>query len=164
MIEVRRATVADLDAIDAIEQHSFKTPWPRSTFAGELTREWAHLDVGMLDGRIVAFCNYWIVVPRGPQGRDEDREERAEGELQILAIATHPDFRGRGIGAAMLQAVLDAAIARGCQLASLEVRAGNQPAIALYEHAGFKTVHVRARYYQDDDEDALVMMRGLGAT
>lgn len=148
MIEVRRATAGDLDAIDAIEQHSFKTPWPRSTFEGELTREWAHLDVGLLDGHIVAFCNYWIVVP----------------ELQILAIATHPDFRGRGIGAAMLRAVLDAAAARGCQLASLEVRAGNKPAIALYERADFKTVHVRARYYQDDDEDALVMMRGLPST
>jgi ribosomal-protein-alanine N-acetyltransferase len=162
MIEVRRATPADLDAIDAIEQHSFKTPWPRSTFEGELTREWAHLDVGLLDGRIVTFCNYWIVVPPAPQDRDVEREERAGGELQILAIATHPDFRGRGIGAAMLRHVLDAATARGCELASLEVRAGNRPAIALYEHAGFKTVHVRARYYQDDGEDALVMLRGLG--
>lgn len=143
MIEVRRATSADLDAIDAIEQHSFKTPWPRSTFEGELTRAWAHLDVGLLDGRIVAFCNYWVVVP----------------EVQILAIATHPDHRGHGIGAAMLRHVL--AAAAGCQLASLEVRAGNRPAIALYERAGFKTVHVRARYYQDDDEDALVMTRDL---
>jgi len=145
MIELRRATAGDLDAIDTIEQHSFKRPWPRSTFEAELTREWANLDVGLLDGHIVAFCDYWVVAP----------------ELQILAIATDPDFRGRGIGAAMLRHVLDAAAARGCQLASLEVRAGNQPAIALYERAGFKTVHVRARYYQDDDEDALVMLRGL---
>ena len=145
MIELRRATAGDLDAIDTIEQHSFKRLWPRSTFEAELTREWANLDVGLLDGHIVAFCDYWVVAP----------------ELQILAIATDPDFRGRGIGAAMLRHVLDAAAARGCQLASLEVRAGNQPAIALYERAGFKTVHVRARYYQDDDEDALVMLRGL---
>jgi len=146
MIDVRAATSADLDAIDAIEQHSFTRPWPRSTFEAELTREWAHLDVGMLAGRIVAFCDYWIVVP----------------ELQILAIATHPDFRGRGIGREMLDHVLAASARAGCQLASLEVRAGNRPAIALYEHAGFKTVHVRARYYQDDGEDALVMLRGLG--
>jgi ribosomal-protein-alanine N-acetyltransferase len=161
MIEVRRATAGDLDAIDAIEQHSFKRPWPRSTFEAELTREWANVDVGVLDGHIVAFCDYWVVPAPGPQGRDEKNEKRAGGELQILAIATHPDFRGRGVGAAMLRHVLDASAARGCQLASLEVRAGNQPAIALYEHAGFKTVHVRARYYQDDDEDALVMLRGL---
>jgi ribosomal-protein-alanine N-acetyltransferase len=141
----RPATAADLDAIDAIEQHSFKTPWPRSTFEGELTREWAHLDVGLVDDRIIAFCNYWIVVP----------------ELQILAIATHPDYRGRGIGRQVLDHVLATAARAGCQMASLEVRAGNAPAIALYEHAGFKTVHVRGRYYQDDGEDALVMLRGL---
>jgi ribosomal-protein-alanine N-acetyltransferase len=142
---VRPATAADLDAIDAIEQHSFKTPWPRQTFEGELTREWAHLDVGLDGGRIIGFCNYWIVVP----------------DLQILAIATHPDFRGRGIGRQMLDHVLATAAGAGCQIASLEVRASNAPAIALYEHAGFKTVHVRGRYYQDDGEDALVMMRGL---
>ncbi len=84
--------------------------------------------------------------------------------MQILAIATHPDFRGRGIGRQMLEHVLAASAQAGCQMASLEVRASNAPAIALYEHAGFKTVHVRARYYQDDGEDALVMMRGLSAT
>jgi len=145
MIEVRAATPADLDAIDAIEQHSFKTPWPRSTFEGELTREWAHLDVALVAGRIVAFCDYWVVAP----------------DMQVLAIATHPDVRGRGIGRQLLEHVLATAAQHGCQIASLEVRASNAPAIALYEHAGFKTVHVRARYYQDDGEDALVMTRGL---
>jgi len=58
--------------------------------------------------------------------------------------------------------VLDGARAAGCLLATLEVRRSNAPAIALYEHAGFRTVHVRARYYDDDDEDALVMLRELG--
>lgn len=143
-----RATRDDLDAIDEIEQHSFKSPWSRSTFEGELTREWARIDVGRLGseaGRIVTFCNYWLVTT----------------ELHILAIATHPDVRGRGIGARMLHHVLDTAIATGCSLATLEVRRSNKPAIAMYERAGFKTVHVRARYYQDDGEDALVMLRGL---
>ena len=47
--------------------------------------------------------------------------------------------------------------------ATLEVRRGNAPAIALYERAGFRGVHVRARYYQDNDEDALVMLLDLSA-
>lgn len=135
----------DIDAIDEIEQHSFKSPWSKSTFEGELLREWARLDVGRLDGKIVTFCNYWLVTT----------------ELHILAIATHPDLRGRGIGGEMLAHVLDVARTAGCSLATLEVRRSNKPAIAMYERAGFKTVHVRARYYQDDDEDALVMLRGL---
>ena len=155
------ATRDDISAIDEIEQHSFKSPWSRQTFEGELLREWARLDVGRLDGRIITFCNYWLVTPRGAEHRAL-KEKRDEGELHILAIATHPDFRGRGIGTQMLGHVLEVARATSCSLATLEVRRSNKPAIALYEHAGFKTVHVRARYYQDD-EDALVMLRGLTA-
>jgi ribosomal-protein-alanine N-acetyltransferase len=61
----------------------------------------------------------------------------------------------------LLAHVLASAARTGCTMANLEVRAGNQPAIALYERHGFRTVSVRARYYQDDGEDALVMLRGL---
>ena len=143
---IERATEADLDAIDLIEQLSFPAPWPRATFAGELAREWAHIDVGRVDGQLVAFNNYWIVTT----------------ELHILAIATHPDHRGRGHGAQLLDHAIRNAIATGCALATLEVRRSNVAAIAMYERAGFRTVHVRARYYQDDGEDALVMLRGLG--
>lgn len=143
---VEAATAADLDVIDDIERHSFKSPWPRATFEAELAREWARLDVARDAGRVLAFCNYWIVVP----------------ELHVLAMATHPDCRGRGIATALLAHVLASAARATCTLATLEVRAGNVPAIALYERAGFRTVHVRPRYYQDDDEDALVMVRGLG--
>src|SRR5574341_2375672 len=137
MIEIAAAVAADLDAIDEIEQHSFKSPWPRATFEGELVREWARIDVARAGGKLVAFCNYWLVTT----------------ELHILAIATHPDHRGRGIASALLAHVLDVARTTGCALATLEVRSTNQPAIALYERAGFKTVQVRARYYQDDNGD-----------
>jgi ribosomal-protein-alanine N-acetyltransferase len=139
------ASNGDIDSIDEIEQHSFKSPWPRDTFKAELLREWARLDVARAGGKLVAFCNYWLVTT----------------ELHILAIATHPDYRGRGIARHILDHVLGVARTAGCSLATLEVRRSNVPAINLYERAGFKTVHVRARYYQDDDEDARVMLRGL---
>lgn len=146
-LAIAPATTNDIPAIDEIEQHSFKSPWSRQTFEGELLREWARLDVARHAGRIIAFCNYWLVTT----------------ELHILSIATHPDFRGKGVGAHVLGHVLDVARNTGCNLATLEVRRSNKPAIAMYERAGFKTVHVRARYYQDDGEDALVMLRGLSA-
>jgi ribosomal-protein-alanine N-acetyltransferase len=142
---VAPAAETDLDAIDEIEQHSFKAPWPRDTFKAELLREWARLDVARIDGRLVGFCHYWVVTT----------------ELHILAIATHPDCRRRGIGTRLLDHVLEVARTTGCSLATLEVRRSNVPAIAMYERAGFKIVHVRTRYYQDDDEDALVMLKGL---
>ena len=144
------ATPADLDAIDEIERHSFARPWSRSAFEAELTRELARLDVARTTA-VVGFCNYWIVADPQSQG----------GEVHILAIATHPDRRRAGVAAALLGHALAQGRAAHCTVATLEVRRGNTPAIALYEHAGFRTVYVRAQYYQDNAEDALVMLNEL---
>jgi ribosomal-protein-alanine N-acetyltransferase len=144
---IESATIADLDEIQEIERHSFKVPWPRATFEAELSRDFARLDVARAPA-IVGFCNYWLVAPGHGAG----------GEVHILAIATHPDLRRGGIGGQLLAHALEAGASTGATLATLEVRKGNRPAIALYERAGFRTVHVRTRYYQDDGEDALVML------
>jgi [ribosomal protein S18]-alanine N-acetyltransferase len=141
---IRPATLADLDAIDEIERHSFKAPWPRASFESELSRDWARIDVAV-DDRVIGFCNYWLVA----------------NEVHILAIATRPDRRRAGIGGHLLAHALDRGRDVHCTLATLEVRRGNVPAIAMYERAGFRTVHVRERYYQDDGEDALVMLAEL---
>ena len=142
---VAPATLLDLDAIDAIERHSFPAAWPRATWEAELSRAWAHVDVMRDDaGRVIAFCNYWLVAD----------------ELHVHSIAVDPDHRGGGVARALLAHVLAAAVAAGAQLATLEVRRSNAPAIALYTRAGFATIHVRAAYYQDG-EDALVMTRAL---
>ena len=144
------AIAADLDAIVEIERHSFPQPWPRETFAAELTRELAYLDVARAPG-LLGYCSSWIVPD--PHG--------TAGEVHILALATHPDHRRAGIGAALLGHALDRGRVQRCTIATLEVRCGNLPAIAMYERAGFRTVHVRARYYQDNGEDALVMLSAL---
>jgi ribosomal-protein-alanine N-acetyltransferase len=141
------ATAADLDAIDEIERHSFPNPWPRATFEAELERDLARLIVERAArGGVIGFCNYWIIFD----------------ELHVHAIATHPDHRRAGIGARLLSHALDEGRALGCASATLEVRRGNAPAIALYQRAGFRGVHIRARYYQDH-EDALVMRCDLTA-
>src|SRR3954452_6088903 len=147
---IRPATPADLDAIDEIERHSFPLPWPRSVFEAELARDIARIDVARARAAapIAGFCNYWLVT-------DPDR---AGGEGHILAIATHPDHRRGGVGAALLGHALAAGSAVHCTLATLEVRRGNGPAIRLYERAVFRFVHVRTAYYQDNAEDALVML------
>jgi len=142
------ATPADLDAIEEIERHSFPNPWPRETFEAELSREGARLIVERGGrGAVIGFCNYWIIFD----------------ELHVHSLATHPDHRRAGTGARLLAHALDEGRALGCTLATLEVRRGNAPAIALYQRAGFRGVHVRARYYQDNHEDALVMLCELTA-
>lgn len=140
---VERATLADLDAIDELERHSFPRPWPRATFEAELVAPHARLVVGRAQpaGRAIAFCNYWLV--------DDD--------VQIMAIATHPDHRCHGVGAALLTQLLAREAAAGARTTSLEVRAGNRPAIALYLRTGYAVIHTRRAYYADNGEDALVM-------
>jgi ribosomal-protein-alanine N-acetyltransferase len=144
---IEPATADDLDAVLEIERHSFHSAWTRETFERELVTHHARIDVVRERGRVVAFHNYWLV--------------SASSELHVLSIATHPDHRRRGLGGQLLAHALDAARAIGATLATLEVRKGNAAAIALYDRHGFRTVHVRARYYQDNDEDALVMTRTL---
>ncbi|MGE0402262.1 MAG: ribosomal protein S18-alanine N-acetyltransferase [Kofleriaceae bacterium] len=145
---IEPATLADLDAVLEIERHSFHTAWTRETFERELATHHARIDVVRDERRVVrAFHNYWLVP--------------ASGELHVLSIAVHPDHRRRGLGGQLLAHAIEAARAIGATLATLEVRKSNAPAIALYERCGFCTVHVRARYYQDNDEDALVMTRAL---
>lgn len=156
---IEPATPADLDAIAEIERHSFPVPWPRETFEAELSRAHARLVVERAPRGITGFCNYWIVAP-GPKGRTNN-DSGAEGELHIHAIATHPDRRRAGTGSRLLAHALAKARSLGCTCATLEVRRGNAPAIALYQRAGFRGVHVRARYYQDNHEDALVMLLDL---
>ena len=101
--------------------------------------------------RVIGFCNYWLVADlrRGPHPR----------RSRPTPITGAP---ASGRGCSRTRSTRAARSAR--TLATLEVRRGNRPAIALYERAGFRTVHVRPRYYQDDGEDALVMLRRARAS
>lgn len=145
-LRIEPMALADLDEIDLIERVSFKEPWPPQTFADELSKPFARVDVARLDGRVLGFANYWLVA----------------GEVSLLAIAVHPDQRRRGHAAQLLAHVLEESRRAGCERVFLEVRRGNLPAIALYERHGFTTLHARTAYYADG-EDALVMSVELAA-
>lgn len=78
-------------------------------------------------------------------------------EAHITLLATHPNYPRQGLGQLLLLTLLSRARDRGLQHATLEVRAANQPAIALYEKFGFKIAGHRKRYYPDTGEDALIL-------
>lgn len=82
-----------------------------------------------------------------------------DADVQTLAVAPHA--QRRGLGARLLDALLDAARRGGAASVLLEVRADNEPAKALYAARGFERVGVRRRYYQPEDVDALVLRRRL---
>ncbi len=135
-------TLEDVPQVQAIDQLSFSLPWPESSFKFELTENENSLcQVAVVDGRIAAMIVVWIIVD----------------EAHVGTIATHPDFRGRGLARQLLAHTLLQAMPLGAALAMLEVRRGNTPAIHLYEAFGFEVCGERRHYYQDNGEDALLM-------
>ena len=76
-------------------------------------------------------------------------------------FAVDPLRQREGIGRMLLANLIEAARARGCRRATLEVRPSNTPALMLYEAFGFSLVGLRSRYYADTGEDALLLERAL---
>ena len=140
---IQPLTPADLDAVVEIERLSFRTPWLRQAFEEEMARSWARVEIlrDTVTGRCVAFADYWLVAD----------------ELHILNIATHPEARRQGHGARLLRHILDLARLASYRTIELEVRRSNLAAQALYLSFKFQQVGIRARYYEDNDEDAIVM-------
>ncbi len=145
-LSIRPMTMRDLDGVCRIENVSFDTPWSREAFEMEVIKSKAAVSwIAEREGVLVGYLISWLVVD----------------ELHIGNVAVDPDVRGEGIGAALVEASLGSAAARGVTYATLEVRVSNEQAIALYERFSFRGIAMRARYYSDTGEDALVMMREL---
>jgi ribosomal-protein-alanine N-acetyltransferase len=77
--------------------------------------------------------------------------------MHILNLAVHPQQRRRGLARRLLAAGMAQAREMGARVAWLEVRPSNAPALALYHSFGFKEVGRRLRYYDDTQEDALLL-------
>ena len=140
---IQRLTAADLDEVLEIEQLSFRTPWQRPAFEDEMSHGWSRLEVvrDTATGKILAFADYWLVAD----------------EIHILNIATHPHARRQGHGARLLRHIVDQAKTASFKCIDLEVRRSNTAAQALYALHGFLVVGMRPRYYEDNDEDAILM-------
>jgi ribosomal-protein-alanine N-acetyltransferase len=78
-------------------------------------------------------------------------------EAEVANLAVAPEWRGRGVGAALLDAALNEARKGGAHVAHLEVRDSNVAARALYGSRGFMPVGRRRRYYQAPVEDAVLL-------
>lgn len=146
-LSIERMRPADLEEVLSIERASFSMPWSRGAFLYELQQNRvARCYVVREGGRLVGYICVWEVAD----------------ELHITNIAVHPGLRRRGVGRALLRAVLDDARQRALQMVVLEVRPSNVEARGLYESFGFRVVGRRHGYYYDTGEDALVMETSLG--
>jgi [ribosomal protein S18]-alanine N-acetyltransferase len=81
-------------------------------------------------------------------------------EAHITLLAIHPDYQKQGLGKLLLYKLLEEAVQRQLERATLEVRVSNQSAIALYEQFGFRIAGQRKNYYPQTGESALILWRG----
>ena len=123
-----------------LENQCFSDPWSRQTLRAALEDENSFTLLAGQNGAICGYAMSWSLWD--------------EGELTNLAVA--PNARGQGIGATLLQAVLDECANRGATTIFLEVRADNEVAQGLYRKFGFIQVGLRRDYY-GRGADAIVM-------
>ncbi len=144
---IRRMRDEDLEQVHAIDVLSFSAPWPAGSYRFELHENqaalcWVAEATTPMGKQVVGMIVVWLIMD----------------EAHVATIAVHPDFRGQGIGRMLLTEALAESIRRGARVSTLEVRAGNLVAQALYRDFGYDVVNRRKHYYVDNGEDALLML------
>lgn len=147
MVQYRRMTIDDVQAVHKIELASFPTPWTLDSFYYEMTEnQFAHYLVAEDEnGEIIGFCGIWLVIDAA----------------QITNVAVVQSVRGQGIGETLMREAMRVAEEANMDVMSLEVRVTNTVAQNLYRKLGFQDGGLRKGYYTDNQEDALVMWVNL---
>ena len=144
-VELRRLQLADLNAVEQIEQRSYPTPWSRSMFAGELAKP-SSICLGAFDTETGELSGYLII-------------SRYVDAWHVMNVAVDPEHQRRGVATALLEQLFELTRDDERRGYTLEVRISNEGAIQLYEQLGFEPRGVRRGYYTDNREDALIMWR-----
>jgi ribosomal-protein-alanine N-acetyltransferase len=146
-IDIRTMRLADLDEIMDIEPVAFGSHhWSHQSFVNELNNSTGNYFVGYekQTRRLVGYSGFWLIGE----------------EAHITTLAVHPDFRRLHVGERLLINDILHAQKVGANRITLEVRISNETAQQLYYKYGFKSLGIRRNYYQDNDEDALVLWTG----
>ena len=137
-------TADHLDEVAELERICFSTPWSRNMLAEELDNALSAFLVALDDaGRVVGYAGLQVVLDEG----------------YITNVAVRPECRRKGIAGKLLQVFLDFAQGNRLAFLTLEVRASNAAAIALYESRGFQAAGRRKNYYEHPREDAIIMTK-----
>ncbi len=161
----------DIDQVAAMERRAFPTLWPPTSYRRELKNKVAEYLVCVREGEFVT-----VTPPRRMRLlRLLSRRNKPAlplkfpllvgfvgvwyqaGDAHIVSIAVREEYRRRGLGELLLIGAVEMAVRRGQQVVTLEVRASNDAAQALYRKYGFTQTGLRRRYYADNHEDAVIM-------
>lgn len=134
----------DIEQIMEIESVIFgEYHWTPQSFISEIDNELGNYFVAIdrSTEQVIGYGGFWLIFD----------------EAHITTIAVRPNLRNKGVGEILLQKMIDVGYAKNTKWFTLEVRAGNIAAQNLYYKYGFKSLGLRKKYYQDNDEDALIM-------
>lgn len=132
-----------LDAVCNIEHSSFSHPWSRQSFEDELKKSNSHMFVCIENDEVIGYAVMTTILDEG----------------DLLDIAVSEKHRRKGVAKALFEKLLEVAKEKQLSFITLEVRASNSSAIALYEYMGFEHVAVRKNYYSKPTEDAVLMTK-----
>lgn len=141
---IRRMRPADVPEVMEIESVSFgRHHWSEDSFFNEMNnqvgRYYSLIDTSK--NRLIGYCGFWLIAD----------------EAHITTIAVKPEYRGNALGEVMLVHGMERCLGQSIHWVTLEVRVTNYNAQNLYYKYGFSSVGIRPKYYQDNQEDALIM-------
>ena len=140
---IRYMTAADVPQVAGLERICFADPWSERSVASELDNA----------------LSLWLVAMEGEKLIGYVGSQTVMGETDMMNVAVDPDFRRKGIAEKLVLALVAELKARESHCLTLEVRASNEPARALYEKLGFSQVGLRKNYYRNPKEDALILRK-----
>ena len=138
-------TADHVSAVAELEKICFSDPWSESSVAAELKNPLSMWLVALENGEVVGYIGSQTVPP----------------ESDMMNVAVHPNYRRKGTGEQLVEALCGALQLAGNTSLTLEVRASNESAIALYHKLGFEQVGRRPNYYRNPREDALILRKAF---
>ena len=142
-MEIIKMNDSHVAGIVEMEKLCFSDPWSENSIRYELTNPLSLWLVAVEDGQVVGYVGSQTVL----------------GEADMMNLAVREEYRRRGIAEMLVNGLVAQLKAQGSRILLLEVRASNDPAIALYEKLGFVQVGRRPNYYHKPKEDALILRK-----
>lgn len=145
MSEMRIALMekAHVEKIAELEKLCFSAPWSENSIASELENPLSLWLVAMRDDELLGYIGSQTVLD----------------EADMMNVAVFPEARRQGVGKMLITTLVEALKEKAVRSLTLEVRASNESAKAMYHMLGFLEVGRRPKYYFDPREDALILRK-----
>lgn len=143
MLKIERMCLAHLDDVMEIEENCYgEHHWARESFVNEIDNQISeYLCAVNEENKCVGYLGMWNIID----------------EAHITNFAVNPKFQSKGIGHFLIINAIEKCYEKKIKYITLEVRTSNKKAKSIYEKFGFKSLGVRKKYYQDNNEDAIIM-------